>query len=175
MTTETFTNLAFRLSTFFLIWSLKPKILDSWVLCVFFFSRFKFDRELTFSWPVHFNQSVNQNRWSGGRLRRSSEEERLDTFGCNLKGMPPLKLQGLKWICEKWCFFSSWTLLKIATIAACFRRHSEKNTQVSRNSSKFQGTFPANLIARFSEEALPARFSEAEDGLCRVDFFKLTK
>lgn len=46
-------------------------------------------------------------------------------FWLQLKGMPPLKLQGLKWICEKWCFFSSWTLLKIATIAACFRRHSE--------------------------------------------------
>ena len=168
MTTETFTNLAFRLSTFFLIWSLKPKILDSWVLCVFFFqvqSRLRID----FFMASSLQPKCEPKPLEWWQVAPLIWGRAIGYFWLQLKGMPPLKLQGLKWICEKWCFFSSWTLLKIATIAACFRRHSEKNAQVSRNSSKFQGTFPANLIARCSEEALPARFSEAEDGRCRVD------
>lgn len=163
MTTETFTNLAFCL------WSLKPKILDSWVLCVFFFFRLEFDWELTFSWPVHFNQSVKQNRWSGGRLRRSSEEERLDTFGCNLRGCRHWSFRVWSGFVRSGASFQVGPFWRLPQLLHVSEGIQNKNAQVSRNSSKFQETFPANLIARCSEEALPARFSEAEDGRCRVD------
>lgn len=137
-------------------------------MCVFFF-RLEFDWELTFSWPVHFNQSVNQNPWSGGRLRRSSEEERLDTFGCNLRGCRHWSFRVWSGFVRSGASFQVGPFWRLPQLLHVSEGIQNKNAQVSRNSSKFQETFPANLIARCSEEALPARFSEAEDGRCRVD------
>lgn len=88
-------------------------------MCVFF-------QKLTENWHFH-GQFTSSKVWTktpgvvagyAAHLRKSDWILLAATFEASGFEMD---------LWEVVCFFSSWTVLKIATIAACLRRHSEKN------------------------------------------------